>query len=46
MNQRDQAVLQLVSEHRHVCCLSVNRSGQPRHPLYVRSDTYPMPFQS
>ncbi|WP_199313846.1 DUF1643 domain-containing protein [Leptolyngbya sp. FACHB-671] len=46
LNQRDQAVLQLVSEHRHVCCLSVNRSGQPRHPLYVRSDTYPMPFQS
>jgi hypothetical protein len=45
-NQRDQAVLQLISEHRHVCCLSINQSGQPRHPLYVKSDTCPMPFQS
>lgn len=45
-NRRDQAVLQLISEHRQVYCLSINQSGQPRHPLYVRSDTLPLPFQT
>ena len=44
LNNRDQAVLKLLSQHQQVCCLCVNQSGQPRHPLYVRSATRPIPF--
>jgi len=34
---RDRTVLDLIRTE--VYCLGMNRSGQPRHPLYVRADT-------
>ncbi len=36
LHQRDQAVLNLLTPFRdRLCCLGLNRTGQPRHPLYV-----------
>ncbi len=45
LHGRDRAVLQLLS-NRAVHCLGVTRSGQPRHPLYLRGDTRPTIFIS
>ena len=39
--QRDRAVLNLLGD-RAVFCVGVNRSGQPRHPLYVRQNVQPV----
>ncbi len=36
--------LTLPSLDRELHCLRVNKDGSPRHPLYVRSDTHPMPY--
>jgi hypothetical protein len=44
LHQRDQAVLRLLAECCKVYCLGINRSGQPRHPLYVRSDAVLLPW--
>lgn len=39
---RDQAVVTLLTPHSHkLYCLIHNRSGQPRHPLYVSRMTVP-----
>lgn len=36
---RDHAILALLKPHRHkLHYLQLNRSGQPRHPLYIRRD--------
>jgi hypothetical protein len=35
----DQQVMRLLAGRRDVYCLGVTKSGQPRHPLYVRGDT-------
>jgi hypothetical protein len=40
LHQRDRAVLALLSQH-DIYCLGINRSGQPRHPLYLKSSTIP-----
>ncbi len=42
---RDRTVLTLLAATRPLYCLSINHSGQPRHPLYLRADTQPMLFQ-
>ena len=40
LHQRDQAVLNLLTPFRdRLCCLGLNRTGQPRHPLYVPRHT-------
>ncbi|NJR67084.1 MAG: DUF1643 domain-containing protein [Leptolyngbyaceae cyanobacterium CRU_2_3] len=36
---RDQAVLKLLNGVTPVHCLGINQSGQPRHPLYLKSST-------
>ena len=39
---RDQAVMNLLQPHRHkLYYLMCNRSGQPRHPLYIKRTTQP-----
>lgn len=42
---RSQTVLDLLSS-RSVYCLGHNRTGQPRHPLYIRKGTQPTLFKS
>ncbi|NJN86529.1 MAG: DUF1643 domain-containing protein [Leptolyngbyaceae cyanobacterium SL_7_1] len=42
--QRYQQVLPLLPTQRSYC-LGMNRSGHPRHPLYVRRDVIPIPLQ-
>ncbi|MEM0980415.1 MAG: DUF1643 domain-containing protein [Cyanobacteria bacterium P01_H01_bin.58] len=40
LHNRDHDVLQLLAPYRdRLRCLAVNRTGQPRHPLYVPRDT-------
>ncbi|NEQ52785.1 MAG: DUF1643 domain-containing protein [Leptolyngbya sp. SIO3F4] len=40
---RAQAVVQLLKPYRSkLYCLSYNRSGQPRHPLYIKRNTTPL----
>ncbi|MBT9317538.1 DUF1643 domain-containing protein [Leptothoe spongobia] len=40
---RAQTIAQLLTPHRHkLYCLKHNRSGQPRHPLYIRRNTTPI----
>lgn len=41
--QRDRAVLRFFPMDK-VDCLGLTRSGYPRHPLYLRTDTRPVPF--
>lgn len=37
---RDRAILTLLHRHRHkLSYLQLNRSGHPRHPLYIKRDT-------
>jgi hypothetical protein len=44
LHQRDRAVLELLS-HLKVHCLGWNQSGQPRHPLYLKRDVRPVPYE-
>jgi hypothetical protein len=44
LQQRDRAVLNLLAPCKDVYCLGRNQTGQPRHPLYVKSDTPLIPF--
>lgn len=42
---RDRAVLALIAPvAREVLCLGVTKDGQPKHPLYLRSDLEPVPY--
>lgn len=43
--ERDRAILSLLSPHKHkLTYLQLNRSGQPRHPLYIKRDRLLKPF--
>jgi len=47
LHQRDQAVVQLLMPFRdRLCCLGLNQTGQPRHPLYVPRLTPLLPWRS
>ena len=41
---RDREVLKILSEISMPYCLGVTKSGNPRHPLYIRRDTKPFRF--
>lgn len=42
---RDRAVLKLLMPHQHkLYCLGRNQTQQPRHPLYVKRTTEPIPW--
>ncbi|NJR62516.1 MAG: DUF1643 domain-containing protein [Cyanobacteria bacterium CRU_2_1] len=41
LHQRDRVVMEQLPSKKKVYCLGINRSGQPRHPLYVKRDTLP-----
>jgi len=43
---RDQAVLRLLGARRDIYCLGKTLSGHPRHPLYLRGNTTPIPFRA
>ncbi len=43
--ERDRAVLRLLAGRSPLFCLGNNRSGQPRHPLYVRREVAIVPFE-
>lgn len=42
---RQQTVIQLLQHFDHIYCLGTTRSGQPYHPLYLKSTTQPIAFQ-
>jgi hypothetical protein len=44
LQSRSDIVLQLFSQHQNFYCLGTTKLGQPRHPLYVRSDVAPITF--
>jgi hypothetical protein len=41
---RDRQVMSLLTGRNDVYCLCTTKDGQPRHPLYVRGDTFLAPF--
>jgi hypothetical protein len=44
---RDRAILTLLAPYQHkLHCLQRNRSGQPRHPLYIKRDISLKPFRA
>jgi hypothetical protein len=43
--RRDRAVLDLLAD-RPLLCLGRTRAGHPRHPLYLRAATHPVPLVS
>ena len=40
-NNRSQRVYNLIGS---LNCLDTNKNGEPKHPLYIRSDTRPKPY--
>jgi len=43
--KRDRAILNLLTPYEpKISCLAINRSGHPRHPLYIKRDTVRQPF--
>lgn len=44
LKNRGDRVLQLLKDH-DIMCLKVTRGGHPEHPLYLRADMRPMPYE-
>jgi hypothetical protein len=44
LRQRDQEVLDLISDY-ELYALEISKRGHPKHPLYLRSEVSPTPFQ-
>lgn len=44
LGNRHQAVFPLLADKGCLYCLGMTKAGHPRHPLYVRSDTTPVPY--
>ena len=44
MMERDREFLEMLPRGREVLCLGLTLGGLPRHPLYLRVDTAPVPF--
>ena len=42
---RGREVLGLLAGRSQLHCLGFTQAGQPRHPLYIRRETVPVPFQ-
>lgn len=45
LHQRDQAVLKLLADQ-EIYCFGYNQSGQPCHPLYLKSSSRPILWRS
>ena len=41
---RDWNVRRLIEKHKQMKCLGKTKTGQPKHPLYIKADTQPMIF--
>jgi hypothetical protein len=41
---RDRQVMSLLASRNDLYCLGITRDGQPRHPLYVKGNTYLVSF--
>lgn len=45
LHSRNRAVTSLFFVQRNIYCLGITQAGQPRHPLYVRGNMTPLPFE-
>lgn len=43
--RRDQVVLKLFNTSTKLHCLALTKTGQPKHPLYLRASCFPMNFR-
>lgn len=41
---RDRQVMSFLAERTNLYCLGTTKNGQPRHPLYVKGNTNPVPI--
>lgn len=47
LHDRDSAVVSILKKHTsHLFCFGTTKTGMPRHPLYIRSQTRPCAFMS
>lgn len=44
LGNRHQSVLSVLADKGRLCCLGMTKAGHPRHPLYIRSETTPVPY--
>jgi len=42
---RSEAVLNMISQKTSAMALQINVDGSPKHPLYIRSDAIPFPYE-
>lgn len=45
LGDRAKTVLQLLAHSPHLYCFGLTKTGQPKHPLYLRKDTHCCPFE-
>jgi hypothetical protein len=44
LQQRSDSVLRMIPQDIQLQCLGINKSGEPKHPLYLPNNTEPLPF--